>query len=156
MSLGRVAVLLGVVALAPSACGSGHHITFSRYARVGGLSVPTPAGFHRRAWHEGVAISDGTIGTGSPSAPLTAGYPPRNPKHVVLTVFRGDFHDPVPGEQLPLTLHDLGRASGGLTLWGGAFLIRGQSYGIELWLGRNASPADRSTVLGALRAIQLR
>jgi hypothetical protein len=69
---------------------------------------------------------------------------------------QGLFHGPTPVKELPVTLHDLARASGGLTLWGGAFLIRNRQYGFEVWLGRNASGADRSAVLSALQAVKLR
>jgi hypothetical protein len=121
---------------------------------VGGLSVPTPRGFHDRRWGEGVAISDGTIGPGTASAPLTAGYLPQDPNRVSFSVFQGVFHGLAPHDlRLPVTLHDLSRASGGLTLWGGVFRIRNQIYGVEVWLGQNATSQDRSTLLAALASI---
>jgi hypothetical protein len=75
---------------------------------------------------------------------------------VALSVVQGVFHGPTPAKELPVTLHDLGRASDGLTLWGGAFLIRNRQYGFEVWLGRHASGADRSAVLDALQTVKLR
>jgi hypothetical protein len=53
-----------------------------------------------------------------------------------------------------VSLHDLEQASGGLTLWGGAFEVGHEQCGIGVWLGPKASAADRSDVLNALAAIK--
>jgi len=156
----KAVVAVGLVVLASTACASRPHALASSqiaaWSPVGGLSVPTPRGFHDRRWGDGVAISDGTIGPGTASAPLTAGYLPQDPNRVSFSVFQGVFHGLLPPHdlRLPVTLHDLSRASGGLTLWGGVFRIRNQIYGVELWLGQNATSRDRSTLLAALASIE--
>lgn len=152
----RAAVAIGLVALAASACGSGHHTTFSAYSNACGLSVPRPADFHRRFWSAsgagGVTIGDGVIGRAN-----TADWS-EDPSQVDLGVDWGIvYHGPpsTPAElRLPLSLDDLDRGSGGLTLWRGVFRNGDQECGIQVWLGPHAPSADRSAVLSALQAIK--
>jgi hypothetical protein len=69
---------------------------------------------------------------------------PQNLNGVALSVFQGSFHEPPQADfQLPVTLHELEHASGGLTEWGGAFRFEGQACGVSVWLGPSASAADR-------------
>jgi hypothetical protein len=147
-----------VTALAASACGSGRHVTFKTYSPVCGLSVPAPPGFHRHFWSDsgggGVTISDAAIGVGDP-AEWSEGSFPEKPNRVAVSVFQGFFHDPVRANlQIPVTLHELERASGGLTEWGGAFRVGNQVCGVAVWLGPDASAADHSAALSALQAVK--
>lgn len=162
----RIGVVAAAVAFAASACGSSRHVAFSSFSGVGRLSVPVPPGFHVRFWRvgavrAGIAISDGPIGPGGRTAPLTAGYLPMNPTRVALDVYRLDHMTPAALARhilLPLTLAQLSPATKQTdgVLRGGAFVLRGHDYGVQVWLGRSAPAADRSTVLGALAAIETR
>jgi len=166
MRVVRTVVVLGLVALAVSACGGSSHVRYSTFSRVGELSVPTPPGFRRRSWSGGVTISNRAIGLGSLAGPLTSGYLPERPNRVALSVYR--LSEMSPGMlarhiHLPLTLTQLLRASRQPVgvLSGGAFVFQKKvsgfhtdAYGVQVWLGGSASTADRSAVLRALNAIE--
>lgn len=154
--LTTVAVLAGV--LATSACGSGHRTVFTKFSRVGALSVPTPSGFHSRTWPGGVVISNGsgqilipcTTNDGC-SVGLAAGHPTQDE----LVVYETSFHELPPTLKLPLTLQNLQQMSDGLTEWNGAGSIgRSGAYSVDLWLGPKAPAADRSAILSALQTIK--
>lgn len=160
MSMSKAAVVLALVTLAASACGSGRHIKFSTYSQVCGLSVPMPVGFHRRFWDSngggGVTIGDGTVGLGNPAEWVD------DPNRVTLAVATpGVSHGPTAAPhtlQFPITLDELERGSGGLTYWSGGGQVgsgnQSHECGVAVWLGPNASSADRSAVLSALQAIK--
>lgn len=158
------ASVIVVVSLAATACGSGQRVTFSTYAKLGSLSVPAPSGFHRRTWtlggmREGIVFSDGAIGRGTFRAPLDAGYLPERRNRVAFNVYTlGEPPPPrAPHLRLPLTFAHLPpsikKANG--VLHGGAIEVGSEVYGVQAWLGQDASAADRSTLLDALRAIRL-
>src|SRR5690348_11580957 len=71
MGLVRAAIVLGLVALSASACGSGRHVTFPTSYQTCGLSVGLPRGFHHRFWNVdgggGITIGDGTRGLTDPA-----------------------------------------------------------------------------------------
>jgi hypothetical protein len=153
--LTTVAMLAGVLAI--SACGSGHRTVFTKVSKVGGLSVPTPPGFHSRTWPGGVAISDrsGEIPipcTTNDGCPLgLAGHPSQDE----LVVYETVFQEPAPALKLPLTLQHLEQMSDGLTEWTGAGSIGGRrAYAVDVWLGPKAAAADRSAILSALQGIK--
>jgi hypothetical protein len=153
--LTTVAVLAGVLAL--SACGSGQRAAFTKVAKVGALSVPTPPGFRSRTWPGGIVISDRA---GRIPIPCTtndgctgglAGYPSQDE----LVVYRTLFMETPPTLRLPLRLENLQQTSDSLTEWtGGGSIGRTDAYAVGVWLGPKAPMADRSAILSALQAIK--
>jgi len=156
--LTTVAVLVGVLAL--SACGNSHRTSFTKFSRLGLLSVPTPTGFHSRTWRHGVVISNRsgeipipcTTNDGCPTG-IAAGYPSEDE----LVVYETGSIEPPPALKLPLTLQNLQRASDGLTEWNGWGTVGGRGpYAVAVWLGPKAPAAYRSAILSALQSIQPR
>lgn len=154
--LTAVSVLAGVVAL--SACGSGHRTVFTKFSRVGTLSVPTPPGFRSRTWAGGVVISNRpgeipipcTTMDGCPTG-IAAGYPSEDE----LVVYETGFIETPPALKLPLTLRNLEQMSDGLTEWDGWGTVGGRgAYAVAVWLGPKAPAADRAAILGALQTIK--
>jgi hypothetical protein len=150
-----VAVLAGVLAV--SACGSGSRTAFTKFSRVGALSVPTPPGFRSRTWPGGVVITDraGAIPvpctTNDGCAGGVAGFPSQDE----LVVYETSFHETPPALKLPLTLQNLRQMSDGLTEWDGAGSIGGRgTYAVEVWLGPKAPAAHRSALLSALKSVK--
>jgi hypothetical protein len=153
--LTTVAVLAGVLAI--SACGSsGHRTVFTKHARVGALSVPTPTGFRARTWPGGVVISDRP---GKILIPCTTmdGCPPGLAGHEredELVVYETGFIETPPALKLPLTLQSLGLTSDRLPEWSGWGVIGRGAYAVDVWLGPKAPAADRSAILSALQTIK--
>lgn len=156
----KAAIVVAVVALVATACGSARHVTFAASSQVCGLSVPIPRGFHRRFWNHGL-LGGITISHGPLEPPATPGAAHGRRRQVSLTVsaHNGDAPELDPGgpllKKLPstVTLHDLEQSSPGSSLWGRAFEVGDHVCGVGVWLGRSASGADRAAVLGALQAI---
>jgi hypothetical protein len=156
--LTTVAVLAGVLAL--SACGSGHRTVFAKFSKVGTLAVPTPAGFHSRAWPEGVVVSNHpgkipipcTTNDGCATG-IAAGYP----REDELVVYKTGYIESPPALKFPLSLQDLVQMSDGLTEWNGWGMVgRRSAYAVAVWLGPKAPAEDRSALLSALQTIKPR
>jgi len=152
MGLVRAAIVLGLVALSASACGSGRHVTFPTSYQTCGLSVGLPRGFHHRFWNVdgggGITIGDGTRGLRDPAEWVND----RNRVTLSVSGLSG-----APRKlQFPITLNELEQGSGGIPYWeGGGFLPSGnQGCEVAVWLGPNAPAADRSAILSVLQAIK--
>jgi hypothetical protein len=151
MGLVRTALVLGLVALSASACGSGRHVAFATSYQTCGLSVRLPPGFHHRSWNfdggGGITIGDGRRGLTDPAEWVD------DPNRVTLSV---SGPSAAPRKlQFPITLHELSQGSG-IPYWeGGGFLPSGsEGCEVAVWLGPNAPAADRSAVLSVLQAIK--
>jgi hypothetical protein len=155
----KATVVVALVGLAVSGCGSGRHVTFSTVFEACGLSVPMPQGFHRVFWNNdgdrAVTIYDGTAGYGNPI------QWPADSNRVLLAVYDvlATPGRDMPHEfRFPAKLGDLERGSGGITSWSGGGLVgTGNSKrdcGVALWLGSNDSGAHRAAILSALQAIK--
>ena len=145
------AVVVVGIALAGSSCGSARHVTFSTAYQTCGLSIPMPAGFHRRFWNfdggGGLTIGDGTRGLTDPGQWVD------DPGRVTLAVFTSG--GPQHMLQFPIALGELDQGRGGF--WSGGGLVskaNPQGCGVAIWLGPHAPAADRSAALGALSAIK--
>jgi hypothetical protein len=154
--LSAVVMLVGVLAV--SACGGGRHTVFTKFSRVGPLSIPTPSGFRSRTWADGVVISNGSS---EPRIPCTtndgcaglAGHPSQDE----LVVYRTVYMEPPPALKLPLALQNLRQVNDGRTEWsGGGSIGTAGDYVVDIWLGPKAPAADRSAILSALEAIKSR
>lgn len=113
-----------------------------------------PPGFHRRFWNfdggGGITIGDGTRGLRDPAEWVD------DPNGVTLAAYSSSNDVAQHKFRFPITLHELERGSGGLTYWDGVGYIGNgnQACGVAVWLGPNASAADRSAALSALQAIK--
>ena len=129
------------------ASGAGGLSGGSRSVQIGPFSVSVPQGFH-------------TLGGGtSPGTGLTiSNVVPLSPSGVELDI--GYFSSaPAPFHmkqlQLPLDLQKLHPGGDGRT-WNGLVSGGGSIYSVLVAVGRNATAADRASILGALSSIRRR
>lgn len=127
--------------------------------RVGALIVAVPLGLHRtqiRLHGEllGALVTDYRVTPGSPTIREAAF--PTNGVALLVGRVRALPGLRVPQLRLPLVLNELRgpqhHANG--TAWNGILAFHGSTYTVSYWVGRTASPNDRTAVEAALASIR--
>ncbi len=162
---------------ARGAVTNGADVRFSGSVRVGALEISIPAGFmHRQAAFGSmcrvscaVILSNGRVLTDGNSV-FVPGRNPLAPSRVTLQLYvwagtscAAAGRPPCATNlRFPVTLGELGREYGPETSQNGTrrIIVLAKAapnpglYAIDLWVGRDASPADRAAAVEALRSIR--